>query len=599
MIITMKKTIFLAAAALVMLAGCAKNEVTPVVNDNQQITYQAVVGKVSTKAELVTYKKDHPSFGTQAYYNADGETFPGGTPTLYIAESEVKYNATNNWWSTEVTYYWPKAGSGSLTFFSYSPYNKIDAEGQALSEQTDITVEGVKINDWNVNANPTTDVMVADVISKQTANSTNGGWTGVPTVFRHKLAQVAGFTIQTDKNYEKTTTAEDGTVSHNAGSLEFEITKVTIKGVHYEGDYDANNKVDGGENIGVWTPSDITDNYTWFSGKEEFSNSAKSVCSIEKGYLLVLPQVFEADANITIEYTIRHYTEGGQYTDEKATATILLSELHEETTPIANAWNINKKITYAVTVSMDPDEQILWAPSIEEWEPESIAASTPTEVTTEDELAKAVAAGESVVLKADIVLTEPVNVKATPAAKADAVAAQNDITIDLNGKTIKNTEDIWNDAENVKSWSLISVQSGNVTIKNGKLLAKENDCFAVDVKGGKVVILNGEFVGNKHAVYVRSGEAEIYGGKFSVQQKWDKKTPDGYVLNCRDEDREAGNAKITVYGGSYVGFNPANCPAEGEATNFLAEGYEATEKEGVWTVAKKAAVAEPETTPAE
>ena len=42
---------------------------------------------------------------------------------------------------------------------------------------------------------------------------------------------------------------------------------------------------------------------------------------------------------------------------------------------------------------------------------------------------------------------------------------------------------------------------------------------------------------------------------------------------------------ITVYGGTFVGFNPANNEAEGEGTNFVADGYKAVESNGEYTVA--------------
>ena len=74
-------------------------------------------------------------------------------------------------------------------------------------------------------------------------------------------------------------------------------------------------------------------------------------------------------------------------------------------------------------------------------------------------------------------------------------------TLDLNGKKLYNTKDIWNDGA-AKTWSLVSVQGGSLTITgNGTLAAKENDEYAADVRdGGKLVIENGTFTGNISAV---------------------------------------------------------------------------------------------------
>ena len=158
---------------------------------------------------------------------------------------------------------------------------------------------------------------------------------------------------------------------------------------------------------------------------------------------------------------------------------------------------------------------------------------------------------------------------------SDTLVATKDTTIDMNGKTIANTENVWKD--NTNMWSLVSAREGaKLTISgNGTFKAKENDCFAVDVQDGSVVTIeNGTFVGNIHAVYVEEGTAYIKGGFYSVQQKYpDANKANEFVLNCYDANRAAGKAKIIVTGGTFVNFNPADCKAEGEDTNFVAEGY--------------------------
>ena len=157
------------------------------------------------------------------------------------------------------------------------------------------------------------------------------------------------------------------------------------------------------------------------------------------------------------------------------------------------------------------------------------------------------------------------------------VADNKKVTLDMNGKTLANSDTIWKDNEDPNNWSLVSAQNGsNLTIDgNGTFKAKENDCYAVDVQdGSSVVIKNGTFVGNIHAVYVLNGTAIIEGGTYSVQQKYsDPVKADGFVLNCYDANRANGTAKIIVKGGTFINFNPADCWAEGEHTNFLASGY--------------------------
>lgn len=192
-------------------------------------------------------------------------------------------------------------------------------------------------------------------------------------------------------------------------------------------------------------------------------------------------------------------------------------------------------------------------------------------VTTADALTKAAKEGGIITVNDDI-------------APSDTVVASGTVQLNMNGKKLANTEDIWSDND----WSLVSAQNGaNLTITgNGTFAAKENDCYAVDVQDGSTVtITSGTFNGNIHAVYVLEGTAIIQGGFYSVQQKYpDSAKADEFVLNCYDANRANGTAKIIVTGGTFVNFNPADCQAEGAGTNFVADGYKVvTETHGTDT----------------
>ena len=149
------------------------------------------------------------------------------------------------------------------------------------------------------------------------------------------------------------------------------------------------------------------------------------------------------------------------------------------------------------------------------------------------------------------------------------------LTVDLNKQNVANAADLWDKTPD--QWSLFSVRRGStLTLKgDGEVIAKANDCYAVDVQdGGHLVIEGGHYNGNIHAVYVQKGTAEIKGGTFEVQQKYSAEDPDEYVLNCYDANYINGTAKIIVSGGTFIGFNPGNCKAEDKnGTNFLAPGY--------------------------
>ena len=153
-------------------------------------------------------------------------------------------------------------------------------------------------------------------------------------------------------------------------------------------------------------------------------------------------------------------------------------------------------------------------------------------------------------LTSDIVVTE------------STIVSKN-IVIDLNGHTIKNTKDIWDEDANI--WSLISVRNGGILTLldssesgNGTLHAKENDCFAVDVRnGGMLIIESGTYIGNISSVYVHSGTAYINGGYYKVQQT---SSINGYgeTINCYDANFKNGTAKVVISGGSFYNFNPTD-----------------------------------------
>ena len=155
----------------------------------------------------------------------------------------------------------------------------------------------------------------------------------------------------------------------------------------------------------------------------------------------------------------------------------------------------------------------------------------------------------------------------------DTLAVNKDTVLDMNGKTISNTADIWDEGKG--DWSLISARNGaNLTITgNGTFKAKENDAMAVDVQSGATVtIKNGTFVGNVDAVYVEIGTAIIEGGHFSIQQL-SQHGDYRYLLNCYDTNYKNGTAKIIVKGGTFVNYDPSHSDSENPQANFVAEGY--------------------------
>ena len=180
--------------------------------------------------------------------------------------------------------------------------------------------------------------------------------------------------------------------------------------------------------------------------------------------------------------------------------------------------------------------------------------------------------------------------------------ANKTITLDLAGRKIANTKDLWDQpTAQDNNWSLISVrENGNLTITgNGTLDAKKDDCYAVDLQDATAVctIENGTFIGNVTAVYVSEGSLTINGGSYDIKQLNTNGVQDAYgvLINAYDNNFKSGAAKIAINGGTFKNFNPANNKAEQASgtSSLTGPDFKGIDNgDGTFSVAPKAYVAE-------
>lgn len=143
----------------------------------------------------------------------------------------------------------------------------------------------------------------------------------------------------------------------------------------------------------------------------------------------------------------------------------------------------------------------------------------------------------------------------------------------------------------------LTIDSKDICIEGGK---SSEFAAAITVWDGKLIINEGTFVSgtdksrnDSPAIYLMPmdqddrAELEINGGIF--------KAADGasaqYLINCHDDS--IADCKITIKGGTFVGFNPAASTGDtinGKPANWVPEGYESVETpeaSGTWIVRKK------------
>ena len=173
-----------------------------------------------------------------------------------------------------------------------------------------------------------------------------------------------------------------------------------------------------------------------------------------------------------------------------------------------------------------------------------------------------------------------------------------------NGTNVINGNGIIRGGQNSDEAILVNGEGQTLTINSKDILIEGGNssefAAAITIWDGKLVINDGTFVsgtdnsGNDSpAIYLMPydpldhAELEINGGIF--------KAADGasaqYLINCHDGS--IADCKITIKGGTFVGFNPAASTGDtinGEPANWVAEGYESvksTENPGTWIVRKK------------
>lgn len=336
----MKKYFFILAAAAA-LAACAKNEVTPVLsNENTEIAYNVAP---KTKA-LTTHQENFSTdnvFASWAYYlpkgktwadNYDADATNGKTkPQPYIVNSKISHQDDNTWKETDKSYYWPKDG-GSLTFLAYS-LNKVDltlkGEHSAFTCDNAGGVQGhIELMD-----NKNTDFLVADIAADKTANENVYVVNGVPTLFKHKLSRVA-CTVKKAADYQK---------------KKFELKEINFLDVVTYGSY-AQLPTE------KFTAGTVKHNQLYTNAVQEITTTATAVAT--EDVVIYMPQTFaDETAKIQVKYTVTT-TVGTGSVVENCVKEISINSKFDE-------WKMGRKYIFNLTFALD---EITWDPAVEKWE---------------------------------------------------------------------------------------------------------------------------------------------------------------------------------------------------------------------------------------
>ena len=185
---------------------------------------------------------------------------------------------------------------------------------------------------------------------------------------------------------------------------------------------------------------------------------------------------------------------------------------------------------------------------------------------------------------ANIILNGYVEGDATKTGTEDRLTITSPTKMELDG-----TYYVPGSLENSSNWAAFYINADTViNAGNGGGVACLNKITGSYLGGPYVAHINnekatvtvngGSYAGGGTTFNVEKGTLIINGGFFHVWPDID--TNDyRYTVNCIDANYKNGTAKIIVKGGTFVNFDPSNNLAEGENTNFVADGYKVVSEE--------------------
>lgn len=354
------KKVFLIAAAVVAFAACSKNEVLPSSSINNEISFNVAPRTKALTPDQSAFGVDN-HFISYAYFLTDDKKWPTNAGSIYINGAEVSSHVDasaigGRVWKAANSYYWPKSEKSSLTFFAWSKNTGECVLAGGATASCD-PQKGIAFTGYDVTSNKNVDLLVADVAANKTGNENLYTYSGVPTLFRHKLSYVI-FKVKTQKAY--------------AGK-EFALKSIKFVGLGSKASYDqkANDGTDPVYNtVGEWAAPTATADQVYFNATTpvvftdtDFVLETAATASVDQKYYL--PQALTAvtpgagvAGSIEVVYTIKT-TEGTAESTETVTRYISAKSM------FADDLKINKKYTCTLTFSLD---EITWDPAVQDWE---------------------------------------------------------------------------------------------------------------------------------------------------------------------------------------------------------------------------------------
>lgn len=362
----MKKFFFLTATAAVMFASCAKVEKDPA--PAREIDFQTA--NYLTKATTGAVYGTDNTFGTYSFTD-DGKDIIGNNYVDLMVNQSITHQ-TAMWKADRVVpYFWPE--TGYLDFISYSPYiATADPKPAGIPTITETTLSWTG---YTVVTDHDADLMYADKavnLNGAVNNITDdevpeSNFSGVPTLFHHALAQVKfvfDISTESDANYDVVVTGVSLDGVYTKGNLELTLDLT-------DSDYNSTLNEGADDNMIPWVlPANVWSHPSegmmlqTFSGSKLLTQSPQTLLpSSGTGMFYVLPQTLVDDKQkVVVDFTV--YLQNGK--DDPSQKVSDYEWTTSLRTDALSAWEINKQITYTVSIN-PPFNEITFDPAVADW----------------------------------------------------------------------------------------------------------------------------------------------------------------------------------------------------------------------------------------
>ncbi len=369
------------------LVGCVEHLEDYSVTSQKKITFQTAKYQTTRAVEeqINGSKFTYDHFVTHAWsaavVNAD---------KVFMNHQKVTKNDNANTWMPTVDYYWPNYST--VDFISYYPEQAETGEEKSCPkvESEKLTYTGYDVSGEKAALNtPANDLMYAekavgysgniDRVNDDNGGTNDSGYSGVPTLFHHALAQLEIRVLvkhpegETESHWEAVIDHAKLDGYYTQGDLELELNDPSL--MHGVTGWTPK----GAENVG-WTLSDdvaATSLQLVGTGSENEILTVSSTGSGE-GYVegetrggsksllnvFVLPQTLTDKHFFDLKFTLNKYR-GTTLETSEADTEVRHIQLKTDIIPY---WGMNQRILYTIIINPAKNGKVMFDPAVVDWE---------------------------------------------------------------------------------------------------------------------------------------------------------------------------------------------------------------------------------------